>query len=105
MRTARPAIRWLVVAALVAFGAWLLIVGAFNIQWPTLPTVLMAPVLIAMYVRLARREDLELATFFAEAFLESAARTPAVVPWGRRVDRRLGTTAGGVPPALPGVRR
>lgn len=58
----------------------ILIVLAFNIQWPTLPTLLMAPVLIIMYVRLARREDDELATFFGEAFLDYAARTPAFFP-------------------------
>lgn len=88
----------------------ILIVIGFNIQWPTLPTVLMAPILIVMYVRLARREDLELATFFGEAFLEWAARTPAFIPWGRgRVDRKLrarvAATAGAAPPSLPGVRR
>jgi len=43
----------------------------------------MAPVLIVMYVWLARREDEELATFFGETFLEYAARTPAFLPWGR----------------------
>jgi len=88
----------------------ILIVVGFNIQWPTLPTVLMAPILVVMYVRLARREDLELATFFDEAFLEWAARTPAFIPWRRgRVDSKLRTraaeTAGGVPPAGPGLRR
>lgn len=76
----------------------MLIVLAFNIQWPTLPTLLMAPVLIVMYVRLARREDEELATFFGEAFLDYSARTRAFVPWGRPVL--------GVPdrPAAPGPR-
>lgn len=88
----------------------ILIVVAFNIQWPTLPTVLMAPILIVMYVRLARREDLELATFFGEAFLEWAARTPAFIPWGRAgVDRtlreRVAASAGAVPPAVPELRR
>ncbi|MBI4562740.1 MAG: isoprenylcysteine carboxylmethyltransferase family protein, partial [Candidatus Rokubacteria bacterium] len=65
----------------------ILIVLAFNIQWPTLPALLMAPVLIVMYVRLSRWEDEELATFFGEAFLIYAARTPAFFPWqrGRRV--------------------
>jgi protein-S-isoprenylcysteine O-methyltransferase Ste14 len=62
----------------------ILIVVGFNIQWPTLPTVMMAPVLVAMYVRLARREDEELATLFGEEFLRYATRTPAFVPWGRR---------------------
>lgn len=65
----------------------ILVIAGFNIQWPTLLTLLMAPVLIVMYGRLARREDEELATFFGEAFLDYAARTPAFLPWGRgRVD-------------------
>jgi len=61
----------------------ILIVVAFNIQWPTLPTVLMAPVLVVMYIQLARWEDEELATFFGETFLEYAARTPAFLRCGR----------------------
>jgi protein-S-isoprenylcysteine O-methyltransferase Ste14 len=61
----------------------ILIVLAFNIQWPTLPTLLMAPVLTVMYVRLAREEDEELVTVFGEAFLDYVARTPAFIPWGR----------------------
>jgi hypothetical protein len=40
-------------------------------------------VLIVVYIRLARQEDEELATFFGEAFLDYAARTPAFLPWGR----------------------
>lgn len=67
----------------------ILIVLAFNIQWPTLPTLLMAPVLIVMYVRLAKREDEELATFFGEAFLNYAARMPAFIPWGRARTRKV----------------
>lgn len=66
---------------------------AFNIQWPTLPTLLMGPVLIVMYVRLARWEDEELAAFFGEAYLDYAARTPAFIPWGKgrqfRVQRSI----------------
>ncbi|OGK82505.1 MAG: hypothetical protein A2X53_11905 [Candidatus Rokubacteria bacterium GWA2_70_23] len=61
----------------------MLIIFGFNIMWPTVLTFLMAPVLIVMYVRLARREDEELATFFGEAFLGYAARTRAFLPWGR----------------------
>jgi protein-S-isoprenylcysteine O-methyltransferase Ste14 len=38
----------------------LVILGAL-IQWPTLPTLLRAPVLLASYVRLARREERDLA--------------------------------------------
>ena len=61
----------------------ILVVVAFNLMWPTLPTLVMAPVLVVMYVRLARREDRELAERFGWAFAAYAWRTPAFVPWGR----------------------
>lgn len=58
----------------------MLIVIAFNIQWPTILTLAMAPVLIVMYVRQARREDRALATSFGEPFFRYAAQVPAFVP-------------------------
>jgi protein-S-isoprenylcysteine O-methyltransferase Ste14 len=58
----------------------ILIILALNIQWPTLPTLLMAPVLIGMYVRLAQREDKELAMAFGPAFAAYVAKTPAFRP-------------------------
>jgi protein-S-isoprenylcysteine O-methyltransferase Ste14 len=58
----------------------ILIVLAFNIQWPTLPTLVMAPLLILAYVGLARREDRDLAGRFGEAFRAYAARTRAFLP-------------------------
>jgi protein-S-isoprenylcysteine O-methyltransferase Ste14 len=61
----------------------ILIVVAFTLMWPTLPTLVMAPVLVVMYVRLARREERELAARFGWGFGAYAARTPAFVPWGR----------------------
>ncbi|MBI4562144.1 MAG: hypothetical protein HY724_08860 [Candidatus Rokubacteria bacterium] len=50
---------------------------------PTALTLAMAPVLMVMYVRLAQREDQELATVFGGAFQAYAARTPAFLPWAR----------------------
>jgi methanethiol S-methyltransferase len=75
----------------------ILIILALNIQWPTFPTLLMAPVLIGMYVRLATREDEELATVFGPTFLAYAARTPGFIP------RRSGGAVGGIrqDPAVP----
>ncbi|MBI3079656.1 MAG: isoprenylcysteine carboxylmethyltransferase family protein [Deltaproteobacteria bacterium] len=68
----------------------ILIIIAFNLQWPTLPTLLMAPVLMVMYMRLARREDQELARRFGRAFLEYVARTPAFMPgWSALSGRSL----------------
>lgn len=58
----------------------ILIVIAFNIQWPTILTLAMAPVLIVMYVRQARREDKELEARFGEEFVGYASRVPAFIP-------------------------
>ncbi|MEX2222888.1 MAG: isoprenylcysteine carboxylmethyltransferase family protein [Candidatus Rokuibacteriota bacterium] len=61
----------------------ILIVLAFNIQWPTLPTLVMAPLLILAYLGLARREDRELAARFGETFRVYADHTPAFLPSSR----------------------
>jgi protein-S-isoprenylcysteine O-methyltransferase Ste14 len=88
----------------------ILIVLALNIQWPTFPTLLMAPVLIGMYVRLATREDEELATVFGPTFLAYAARTPGFIPWrsggavgGIRQDPAMASDEGGVRGAETGL--
>lgn len=62
----------------------ILVVLALNLQWPTIPTLLMAPVLIVMYVRQARREDKELEARFGGAFADYASRVPAFIPRPRR---------------------
>ncbi len=73
----------------------ILVVLGFNIQWPTLPTLLMAPVLIWMYTRQARREDAELAARFGTAFEAYAAQVPAFLPrLGRRHHADVAERAG-----------
>lgn len=62
----------------------ILIVVAFNIQWPTLPTLAMAPLLIVAYVRQARREDAQLGARFGDDFTRYAARVPGFIPALRR---------------------
>jgi hypothetical protein len=56
------------------------VVLGFNIQWPTVLTLAMAPVLIVMYVRLAGGEDQELAARFGDRFTAYASRVPAFWP-------------------------
>ncbi len=56
-----------------------LIIG-FNVQWPTFPTLIMAPILILMYLRLVRIEDRELAEEFGTAFEVYRKRVPAFMP-------------------------
>lgn len=55
-------------------------VVAFNVQWPTFLTLLMAPVLIIMYIRLAKREEKELEERFGEVFLDYQRRVPGFLP-------------------------
>lgn len=64
-------------------GLIFIIVG-FLIQWPTLPTLVMAPVLIALYVRLARREEEELESMFGETYRRYRQEVPGFWPWRRR---------------------
>ena len=66
-------------------GIGLIIFGAL-IQWPTLLTLVMAPVLLASYARLARKEEQELEARFGEAYRAYRKRVPAFVPaWKHRV--------------------
>jgi protein-S-isoprenylcysteine O-methyltransferase Ste14 len=58
----------------------ILVVVALIVQWPTIPTLAMAPLLVFMYVRQARREDRELEARFGREFAAYAARVPAFVP-------------------------
>jgi protein-S-isoprenylcysteine O-methyltransferase Ste14 len=60
--------------------SFIAILVGFLLQWPTLLTLLMFPVLILMYVRLARREEREALATFGEAYHEYMARTPAWLP-------------------------
>jgi len=58
----------------------------FLLQWPTLLTLAMFPVLVFMYVRLAHMEERETRTEFGEAYDRYAAETPGWLPrfWGPR---------------------
>ena len=62
------------------YGGFILIMSGFLLQWPTLLTLVMFPVLVTMYVRLARREEREVQAAFGEAYRRYAATTPAFVP-------------------------
>ena len=62
------------------YAAFVLIMLGFLVQWPTLLTLAMFPVLAYMYVRLARREEREVAAEFGPEYKRYAARTPAFIP-------------------------
>ena len=62
------------------YAGFVLVMLGFLVQWPTLLTLAMFPVLVFMYVRLARREEREVAAEFGEAYALYAARVPAFFP-------------------------
>lgn len=62
------------------YVAFVVILLGFLLQWPTLLTLAMFPVLVVMYVRLARREEREVLTRFGETYSRYAAITPAFLP-------------------------
>lgn len=57
-----------------------MLIGSLLIQWPTLLSLLMAPLLIVAYVRLARREERELEAQFGQAYRDYRARVSAFWP-------------------------
>jgi len=62
------------------YDAFVLIMFGFLLQWPTILTLLMFPVLVWMYVRLARTEERDAEAEFGERWREYAARTPGFIP-------------------------
>lgn len=80
------------------YAAFIVIMAGFLIQWPTLLTVVMFPVLVVVYVRLAHREEHEAARVFGEAWTAYAAQTPRWLPrpWLRRHFRSETHVEGGL---------
>ncbi len=76
------------------YGGFMLIMIGFLLQWPTLITILMFPVLMTMYVRLARREEQEALATFGERYRKYAEATPGFIP-RRRSGGRAVSAAGG----------
>jgi len=68
------------------YVGFILVMLGFLVQWPTLLTLAMFPILVIMYVRLAHQEEREVRTEFGQVYDRYAARTPAWFP-------RLGGTA------------
>jgi len=58
----------------------MLIMLGFLFQWPTLPTLVMFPILVTMYVRLAHREERDVLSEFGEPYDRYAKVTPAFLP-------------------------
>ncbi len=62
------------------YVGFVLVMLGFLLQWPTLLTLAMFPVLVWMYVRLARAEEREAIAGFGDAYRRYAVGVPAFFP-------------------------
>lgn len=62
------------------YDAFIIIMFGFLLQWPTILTLAMFPILVVMYFRLGKAEERETEQRFGPTWREYAARTPAFVP-------------------------
>jgi methanethiol S-methyltransferase len=69
------------------YAAFVLIMFGFLLQWPTVLTFAMFPILVRMYGRLAQREERDMLAEFGEAYARYAAATPRFFPRLRRPPR------------------
>ncbi|PKO54889.1 MAG: isoprenylcysteine carboxyl methyltransferase, partial [Betaproteobacteria bacterium HGW-Betaproteobacteria-21] len=66
------------------YVGFVLIMFGFLLQWPTLITLVMFPILLLVYARLARREESDSLAQFGPAYQDYMARTPAFIPRHRQ---------------------
>jgi protein-S-isoprenylcysteine O-methyltransferase Ste14 len=62
------------------YVAFIIIMFGFLLQWPTLVTLIMFPILVFVYVRLARTEEHWALQEFGDEYRRYCARTPAFMP-------------------------
>src|SRR3546814_561564 len=88
LRTLSVAQRAGVLAATGTYGSirhpqylgFILVMFGFLLQWPTLLTLLMFPVLVVMYVRLARTEERDAIASFGTDYESYRRRVPGFIP-------------------------
>jgi protein-S-isoprenylcysteine O-methyltransferase Ste14 len=67
------------------YVGFIMIMFGFLLQWPTILTLAMFPVLVWMYVRLARQEEHDALATFGKAYADYAARVSAFIPRLHRI--------------------
>ena len=66
------------------YAGFVLIMVGFLVQWPTLPTLVLFPILVVMYWRLAKHEEAESKREFGAAWDRYATAVPAFIPqWNK----------------------
>jgi len=60
--------------------AFIMIMFGFLLQWPTIPTLVMFPILVVIYVRLAKREEQIAISEFGDEYRQYMEEIPTWVP-------------------------
>lgn len=74
------------------YVGFIFVMLGFLVQWPTLLTLAMFPILTVMYVKLARSEERQTIAEFGDAYTSYAKQVPAFFP---RLERLFGRTEPG----------
>ncbi len=72
------------------YVAFVLVMFGFLLQWPTLITLVLFPILLVVYARLARHDERDAVAEFGDVYRRYHERTPAFIP-------RLGAQRSGAP--------
>lgn len=62
------------------YSGFVLMIVGFLIQWPTIITLIMAPILLIMYTKLAKKEEKKMVELFGEKYEEYRKQVPAFIP-------------------------
>ncbi|MDO8522591.1 MAG: isoprenylcysteine carboxylmethyltransferase family protein [bacterium] len=73
------------------YAGFVLIMLGFLFQWPTILTLLMFPILVWMYARLAKSEEKDAQKEFGTLWDEYAEKTPAFIPRRRKITANTST--------------
>lgn len=63
------------------YVAFIIIMFGFLLQWPTIPTLVMFPILVWVYIRLAKREEQIALKEFGDEYRRYMNNTPAWIPY------------------------
>ena len=71
------------------YTGFLLITFGMLLDWATLPTLIMWPILAYMYTRLAKREEADMLAEFGQQYADYMQRTGRFLPklWGRKEEK------------------
>jgi protein-S-isoprenylcysteine O-methyltransferase Ste14 len=72
------------------YAGFIVVMIGFLLQWPTIPTLVMFPILVLVYRRLAIAEEREVRATFGDKWDAYAAVTPRFIPHFHQAEARSG---------------